>query len=76
MSTVLPVIKTKHKTIPTCQGCHGVPHPARMMARFTKCADCHNIAHDLNRWEAGTLKQSGADKDEAIKLPPKKAKKK
>ncbi len=63
--------KDKHKAIPTCQGCHGAPHPARMLARFTKCGDCHNIAHDLNRWETGTLKP-GADKDAAISLPPKK----
>jgi len=67
--------KDKHKMVPTCQGCHGAPHPARMLARFTKCGDCHNTAHDLNRWETGTLNQSGLV-DGAIKLPPKKGTKK
>lgn len=66
--------KEKHKTIPTCQSCHGSPHPAGMLARFSKCADCHNIAHNLNHWEQGTLK--AADKDAPIPLPAKKGIKK
>jgi hypothetical protein len=41
----------KHKMVPTCQSCHGTPHPAGMLAKFPKCGDCHNIAHDLNRWD-------------------------
>ncbi|MBU0728215.1 MAG: cytochrome C [Proteobacteria bacterium] len=41
--------KTKHKTIPACQDCHGMPHPAKMMEKFPKCGDCHGIAHDLNK---------------------------
>jgi hypothetical protein len=45
------------------------------MARFTKCGECHNIAHDLNRWEPGSQK-AAADKDEAVKATPKKAPKK
>jgi hypothetical protein len=40
----------KHRTIPSCQSCHGVPHPAAMVAKFPKCGDCHYIAHDLNNW--------------------------
>jgi predicted CXXCH cytochrome family protein len=68
--------KDKHKMIPTCQGCHGTPHPARMLARFSRCGECHNIAHDLNRWETGTLKQTGSDKVDASKLPKKAPKKK
>lgn len=68
--------KDKHKMVPACQSCHGSPHPARMLARFTKCGDCHNIAHDLNRWDAGTLKKTGAETSDApIKLPAKKSKK-
>jgi hypothetical protein len=39
----------KHKTIPECQSCHGLPHPQAMHQRFPKCGDCHNIAHDLNK---------------------------
>ena len=42
----------KHKTVPVCQDCHGTPHPAGMMARFPKCGNCHNIAHDVNNWSA------------------------
>jgi predicted CXXCH cytochrome family protein len=66
--------KDKHKTIPSCQSCHGVPHPASMMARFTKCGDCHSVAHKLNHWEAGTLKT--VDKTAPIPLPKKPAAKK
>jgi len=62
--------KEKHKYVPTCQSCHGVPHPAGMLARFTKCGDCHNIAHNLNHWEKDTLKD--ADKGGPVKLPKKK----
>jgi hypothetical protein len=40
----------KHKTIPTCQSCHGVPHAAVFMEKFPRCYDCHYIAHDLNNW--------------------------
>jgi len=43
--------KDKHKMVPACTSCHGVPHPASMMARFTKCGECHNVAHNLNHWE-------------------------
>lgn len=42
----------KHKMVPACQTCHGTPHPAAMMSRFPKCGECHNIAHDLNRWNS------------------------
>ena len=40
----------RHKTIPTCQGCHGAPHWEALMGKFPKCGECHNIAHDLNKW--------------------------
>jgi predicted CXXCH cytochrome family protein len=66
--------KDKHKTIPSCQSCHGVPHPASMMSRFTKCGDCHSVAHKLNHWEPGTLKTG--DKEAPIPLPKKGTKKK
>jgi len=46
--------QSKHKMIPKCQDCHGIPHPASMMAKFPKCSMCHNIAHDLNNWSAAT----------------------
>lgn len=57
--------KDKHKTVPQCQGCHGVPHPARIMAKFPKCGNCHSIAHDLNRWEVAPAKTDAADKNKA-----------
>lgn len=40
--------KDKHKMIPHCEDCHGVPHPAGIISKFPKCGGCHNIAHDLN----------------------------
>lgn len=66
--------KDKHKSIPTCQSCHGAPHPANMMSRFPKCAECHSVAHKLNHWEAGTIKSS--DKVAPATLPKKGVKKK
>lgn len=42
----------KHKTIPQCNDCHGMPHAEAMHQRFPKCGECHNIAHDLNNWPA------------------------
>ncbi|WP_298272689.1 cytochrome C [Geobacter sp.] len=59
----------KHKMVPACQSCHGVPHPAGMMAKFSKCGECHNIAHDLNHW-------STPAKVEPAKEPKKHEKKK
>lgn len=40
----------KHKMVPNCKDCHGDKHPAGIMAKFTKCGECHKIAHDLNNW--------------------------
>jgi hypothetical protein len=40
----------KHKMVPKCQDCHGEKHPAGIMAKFPRCGECHNIAHDLNNW--------------------------
>jgi hypothetical protein len=45
--------QSKHKTVPQCTQCHVKPHPAAILAKFTKCGECHNIAHDLNRWSEG-----------------------
>jgi hypothetical protein len=42
--------RQRHKMVPSCQGCHGSPHPGGIMAKFSKCDDCHKIAHDLNNW--------------------------
>jgi hypothetical protein len=42
--------QAKHKMVPQCQMCHGVPHPEGIMAKFPSCGGCHNIAHDLNSW--------------------------
>jgi len=40
----------KHKTVPNCSDCHGLPHGS-MHDKFPKCGQCHNIAHDLNNWQ-------------------------
>lgn len=42
----------KHKNIPACNDCHGLPHAQSMHDRFPKCGECHNVAHDLNNWPA------------------------
>jgi hypothetical protein len=39
----------KHKTVPLCSDCHGLPHAEGIHAKFPKCGDCHNIGHDLNK---------------------------
>lgn len=50
----------KHKTVPNCSDCHGLPHGA-MHDKFPKCGQCHNIAHDLNNWPK-EKEQKGAKK--------------
>lgn len=55
----------KHKMVPKCQDCHGTPHPAGMMAKFSGCKECHYIAHDLNNLpaaSAATAKEAPAAK--------------
>lgn len=52
----------KHKMVPKCQLCHGDKHPAGIMTKFTKCGDCHNIAHDLNNWKSVTTVDTSAKK--------------
>lgn len=37
----------KHKMIPKCESCHGLPHPKRVFAKFPDCNGCHGVAHDL-----------------------------
>lgn len=41
--------KDKHKMVPTCETCHGSPHPAAMVAQFDKCNACHASAHTLGK---------------------------
>jgi hypothetical protein len=60
----------KHKMVPKCQDCHGVPHAAGMMSKFPKCSDCHGIAHDLNNFQ----KAPAAAPAEAVKKPAAKKK--
>ncbi|PLX98388.1 MAG: cytochrome C [Desulfuromonas sp.] len=38
----------KHKVVPQCSDCHGMPHAAGIHAKFPQCGECHNTAHDLN----------------------------
>lgn len=42
--------QVRHKMVPKCQDCHGMPHPSGIMVKFPNCYDCHKIAHDLNNW--------------------------
>lgn len=52
----------KHKTVPACSDCHGMPHAEGMHQKFPKCGDCHSIAHDLNNWTTGSAKAKAKDK--------------
>jgi len=63
--------KEKHKMVPTCQSCHGSPHPAGIMRKFPKCFSCHNIAHALNNWPAAEAQQAPtqAPQKETARLP-------
>jgi hypothetical protein len=56
----------KHKMVPKCQDCHGVPHAAGIMTKFPKCGDCHGIAHDLNNWQ---VSPAGAAATPAATVP-------
>ena len=38
----------KHKTVPQCSDCHGMPHAAGIHAKFPQCGNCHHTAHDLD----------------------------
>ena len=58
----------KHKMVPKCQDCHGVPHAAGMMSKFPKCADCHGIAHDLNNWNTAPAAAAPAAAEETCCL--------
>ena len=48
----------KHKMVPKCRDCHGSPHPAGIMAKFSSCGECHKIAHDLNNWTATDVQET------------------
>lgn len=39
--------RDKHGMVPTCETCHGQPHPAAMHSKFPNCNQCHNDAHAL-----------------------------
>jgi hypothetical protein len=40
--------RQKHGMIPSCEDCHGTPHPEIFMVKFPQCSYCHNSAHDIN----------------------------
>jgi len=39
--------KKKHRTIPRCTDCHGLPHDKKLIDKFNGCRGCHGIAHNL-----------------------------
>jgi predicted CXXCH cytochrome family protein len=39
--------RDKHGMVPTCETCHGQPHPAAMHQKFPSCNQCHQDAHAL-----------------------------
>ncbi len=62
----------KHKMVPQCSDCHGLPHPDAIHSQFPKCGQCHNIAHDLNNWPS--QKKADAKAAPAKGAKPKKGK--
>ena len=44
--------RAQHGATRQCGECHGRLHPESIMARFPRCAECHNTAHDLNHLPA------------------------
>jgi len=38
---------SKHRFVPQCSECHGMPHKAEIHSRFPKCISCHIDVHDL-----------------------------
>lgn len=60
----------RHKMIPECGMCHGLPHPANIHARFPHCGDCHGIAHSLTPTDVKHRRpreRTGADVGEKLK---------
>jgi hypothetical protein len=49
-----------HRAIPACQSCHGSPHTAGIMRKFSKCVTCHNSAHALN-WFTTEVQEATAN---------------
>ena len=41
--------RNRHKSILTCEDCHGKPHKAEFHSRFKDCHDCHISPHALAR---------------------------
>ncbi len=61
---------SKHKTVPQCADCHGLPHAEGMHKKFPQCGDCHNIAHDLNNWSGkGSSKETQGGKPQPAAKP-------
>ncbi len=51
--------KEKHRMIPGCLDCHASPHQkVGIMMQFSKCDECHNVAHDLNSLSAAKKQAS------------------
>lgn len=38
----------RHGYVPTCQECHGTPHPQEIIEEFAGCLDCHGNPHNLS----------------------------
>jgi len=39
--------KGAHRSITSCQECHGLPHPPAVHSQFRTCLECHGDAHKL-----------------------------
>lgn len=56
--------QNKHKTVPKCSDCHGLPHAETIHQKFPKCGECHNTAHDLNNFTSVSKKKEAPKKEE------------
>ena len=39
--------KDRHRTVPACSDCHGMPHTPVFHQRFPRCLTCHINVHDI-----------------------------
>ncbi len=37
----------RHRIIPQCEACHGIPHPQSMVRQYKGCLGCHGDPHNL-----------------------------
>lgn len=59
----------RHRAMPTCSTCHGLPHLLTADARFENCHRCHRTAHTLEVWPEERLSAKGPPGNEEFVIP-------